>query len=206
MTQLSWRNGTKREKLLTEDQSDRHSNSEPLMSCEILCRTVSLWRRDQCEMNFNFNTRKSFVLFQKSIRSKNLIVSNAGLDIELYFYHPPTKLREGNVFKAKIFVWCHFLSDYLVHVPSRKVSVLRPLSTRYLSRGVSVKGVFVKGSLWRGSLLEVQSLKQAVLLFLKFFGGKEYFLWGHWYPCNGLLVSKSEWAALFMLGRGTVPQ
>ena len=28
----------------------------------------------------------------------------------------------------------------------------------------------------------------SLLFFFKIFGGHEYFLWGHWYPCFGLLV------------------
>ena len=53
-------------------------------------------------------------------------------------------------------------------------------------------------------------LKNLDLLFFKkkIFEGQKPFLWGHWYPCFGLLVtsplgfSKPEWSALFALRGG----
>ena len=46
------------------------------------------------------------------------------------------------------------------------------------------------------------------IFFLKFFGGHESFLWGHWYPCFGLLVTSAlgfkarVGSALFKLSGG----
>ena len=52
------------------------------------------------------------------------------------------------------------------------------------------------------------SLNVMHFFFLKIFGGHESFLWGHWYPCFGLLVMSPlgfkarVGSALFTLGRG----
>ena len=57
-------------------------------------------------------------------------------------------------------------------------------------------------------LERVTSITENTTNFFKnFFGGHDAFLWGHWYPCFGLLVMsplgfKAEWAALFTFGRG----
>ena len=69
--------------------------------------------RPSCWPSYDVLTRNT--LLQGSIRIKQITQS-----LNFHFYHPPTKLREGNVFKPVCHsvheggIWYHFLSGCLV--------------------------------------------------------------------------------------------
>ena len=95
-----------------------------------------------------------------------------------YFYRPQRKLREGDTFTPVCQSFCSRgggggctpLGRHPQPIPPGRHPLRRPL-----------QGI-------------VRILLECILVLLKIFGGHQSFLWGHWYPCFGLMVM-SAWVS-----------